>query len=195
MASGSEDTALVGIYSSTTGLLEKVRYHAGMSYDDAEYFYDELARLEKIEDWLGGNGLRYAYDAAGRMTTLTDYDDPTLEYEYDAAGNVESMTDYHNNETTCVYDDAGRFTPMTTPYFPSCPRRRESSGKPKWIPACAGRTEGMVSFGTDASVHGLGSPQLKQCHRYRSPPHSLRKQPVAGDRRPSRTQEWGIKGW
>ena len=40
-----------------------------MSYDDAEYFYDELARLEKIEDWLDGNRLLAAYDAAGHMTT------------------------------------------------------------------------------------------------------------------------------
>ena len=55
-----------------------MRHHADTSYDDAEYFYDDLARLVKIEDWLGGNGLRYAYDAAGRMTTLTDYDDSTL---------------------------------------------------------------------------------------------------------------------
>ena len=41
------------------GFLEKVRYHAGMSSHDAEYIYDELARLEKIEGWLSGNGLRW----------------------------------------------------------------------------------------------------------------------------------------
>lgn len=56
--------------TTTTGLLEKVRYHADATYDDAEYFYDGMGRLNKIEDWLGGNGLRYAYDAAGPLTTL-----------------------------------------------------------------------------------------------------------------------------
>jgi YD repeat-containing protein len=54
-----------------------------------------LARVTKITNWIDGtNGLRYGYDDAGRLTSITDYDDSTLTYAYDAAGNVTSMTDY-----------------------------------------------------------------------------------------------------
>ena len=51
--------------------------------------------MTKLTDWSGGNGLRYAFDPGGRLTTLTDYNDQTLTYAYDASENVTSMTDWH----------------------------------------------------------------------------------------------------
>jgi YD repeat-containing protein len=75
--------------------MTKVTYTAGANTFDANYFYDSLARVVKITDWIDGtNGLRYGYDDGGRLTSITDYDDSTLTYAYDAAGNVTSMTDY-----------------------------------------------------------------------------------------------------
>ncbi|MBN2312000.1 MAG: RHS repeat-associated core domain-containing protein [Candidatus Hydrogenedentes bacterium] len=49
------------------------------------------------------DGLQYAYDVAGRLTQLTDYDASHLDYAYDAAGNVTSMNDYHGNTTLYTY--------------------------------------------------------------------------------------------
>jgi len=77
-------------YSSTTGLLTKVRYTSGSNTYDADYEYDGIARLTKITDWIDDtnwngyvDGLRYGYDAAGQLTRITDYDDSYLTYEYD----------------------------------------------------------------------------------------------------------------
>ncbi|MBI2433853.1 MAG: tetratricopeptide repeat protein [Candidatus Hydrogenedentes bacterium] len=105
-------------YNAQTGKLETVRYHAGAGYDDAVYHFDSLGRLVEIDDWISavaGETLEYAYDAAGRVTTLTDYDDETLSYAYDDAGNITSMTDYHGFTTSYDYDDNGRLETLTAP--------------------------------------------------------------------------------
>ena len=81
-----------------------------MQYDDG------AARLVKLTDWIDGtDGLRYAYDDVGRLTTLTDYDDSTLTYTYDAAGNALTMVDYHGNTTTYTYNDIGQLATLTAP--------------------------------------------------------------------------------
>lgn len=50
---------------------------------------DDRAQLTKLTDWLDGvNGLRYSYDDAGRISTITDYDNSVLGYDYDGVGNV-----------------------------------------------------------------------------------------------------------
>ena len=72
--------------------------------------------LTKLTDWIDGtDGLRYAYDDVGRLTTLTDYDDSYLTYTYDAAGNVLTMVDYHGNTTTYTYNDIGQLATLTAP--------------------------------------------------------------------------------
>ncbi len=52
-----------------------------------------MNRLTKVQ-----TPYRVEYDASvrqdGQVTSITDYDDSTLTYAYDAAGNVTSMTDY-----------------------------------------------------------------------------------------------------
>ena len=61
--------------------MTKVTYTAGGSTYDAEYEYDGNARLVNLLDWIDDvDGLEYAYDAAGRLTQLTDYDGTTLDY-------------------------------------------------------------------------------------------------------------------
>jgi len=102
-------------YSDTTGLLTRVRYTSGANTYDAYYYYDGRQALTKISDWMGGGGLRYAYDAGGRLTRITDYDGGTLDYTYDAAGNVLTMSDYHGHETVYTYTDVGRVSTVTAP--------------------------------------------------------------------------------
>jgi RHS repeat-associated protein len=62
-----------------------------------------------------GNGLRYAYDDAGRLTRLTDYDNSTLDYTYDGSGNVLTLNDYHGKSTTYTYTDTGQLSTITAP--------------------------------------------------------------------------------
>jgi RHS repeat-associated protein len=103
-------------FSSTTGMISKVRYISGGTTYDAFYNYDGKGHLTQLTDWLDAtNGLRYAYDAAGRLTQLTDYDNAALTYAYDAAGDVTSMTDYHGNSTTYTYTDTGQLSTLTAP--------------------------------------------------------------------------------
>ncbi|MCC6695244.1 MAG: RHS repeat protein [Candidatus Hydrogenedentes bacterium] len=50
-------------FSATTGLMTEVTYTSGANTYDANYYYDGLARVTKITDWIDGtNGLRYGYD-------------------------------------------------------------------------------------------------------------------------------------
>jgi RHS repeat-associated protein len=100
-------------YSASTGLLTKVRY--GGSYD-VDYTYDGNGRIMKTTDWIDGtDGIRLAFDNAGRLTTITDYDDRTLSYVYDAAGQVASMTDYHGKTTSYSYNPTGQISGLTAP--------------------------------------------------------------------------------
>ena len=106
-------------YDGTTGLMTKVRYWTGSTSYDADYTYDGLARSTKLTDWMESatpkNGLRYAYDTAGRLTTLTDYDNAALSYTYDTSGRALTMTDYHNNTTSYTYSNTGRLSTLTAP--------------------------------------------------------------------------------
>jgi len=64
---------------------------------------------------MGGGGLRYGYDDASRLTTITDYDNSVLTYTYDASGNVITMDDYHSNDTTYTYTDTNQLSTITAP--------------------------------------------------------------------------------
>jgi RHS repeat-associated protein len=114
-ASGTVDPTEL-FFSGNTGLLTKIAYTSGGSTSYANYYYDGRRALTKLTDWIDGtDGLRYAYDPGGRLTTLTDYDDSTLEYTYDGAGNVLTMEDYHGSTTSYTYTDLGQVSTLTAP--------------------------------------------------------------------------------
>jgi RHS repeat-associated protein len=114
-ASGTVDPTEY-FFHGTTGLMTKVRYTADGNTSDAVYAYDAAARLTKLTDWIDGtDGLRYAYNDAGRLTKLTDYDNSTLEYTYDAGGNVLTMEDYHGSVVTYTYTDRNEVSTITAP--------------------------------------------------------------------------------
>jgi YD repeat-containing protein len=72
-----------------------------------------------------GNGDHYfEYDALSRLTKYRDFDDDpngtrqTMAYGYDAAGNVTSMTDYEGGVWSYAYTDTNRLWTMTGPSVP-----------------------------------------------------------------------------
>ncbi len=72
----------------------------GYSGAVATYYPD--GRLESVTDPLS-NTTRYAYDVAGRTTTITNPDGGTVATTYDPAGNILSRTDPLSHTTTYAY--------------------------------------------------------------------------------------------
>jgi RHS repeat-associated protein len=111
-------------YSSTTGLLSRVTYtNAGVA-KYVNYVYDAAGQLTQITDWCNGdgNGNHYLlYDTAGRLTQYRDYDDNLsgayhrLNYAYDAADRVTTMTDYHGYNMTYSYTARNQVSTITAP--------------------------------------------------------------------------------
>jgi len=104
-------------YNAATGLPSKMRYWTGATYHDADYVYDGAARVARINDWLDATvGIQYAYDALGRLSTLTDYSlSKQLSYTYDAAGRIASMTDYNGHTTNYTHTARGELARITAP--------------------------------------------------------------------------------
>jgi len=58
---------------------------------------------------------QYAYDDAGRRTSVTDALTHTTTFAYDAAGNQLSVTDANSHTTQYVYDAGNRRTKVIYP--------------------------------------------------------------------------------
>jgi RHS repeat-associated protein len=106
-------------YDNTKGQLTKKRYtNAGVA-KDVDYYYDNLGRPNRVDDWMGdtsNDGHHFAYDANGNVTTYTDFDDKTLTQVPDEYGRPSSMTAYEaGNTQSYVYDNMGRLTTLTAP--------------------------------------------------------------------------------
>lgn len=96
--------------------MTKTRYNSGQNSYDADYYRDGVGRVTKLTDWIDGtDGIRYAYDTEGRLTTVTDYDDSVLTYSYDTKGKVTSVNDYHGSTVSYSYDGDGVLTGITAP--------------------------------------------------------------------------------
>jgi RHS repeat-associated protein len=57
----------------------------------------------------------YAYDEAGRQTTISHSDGTIVQFEYDAAGNVTRRSDGNGRDTTYTYDPLNRVKTSTDP--------------------------------------------------------------------------------
>ena len=73
-----------------------------------------LGRLIRFTD-AAGKVLRYAYDSAGNLTTLTYPGQQQVTYRYDAARRLTSVTDWANRVTSYTYDADSRVTTITRP--------------------------------------------------------------------------------
>ncbi len=77
------------------------------------YAWDAVGRLTDLT-YPSGERVRRAYDAAGQLTTVTDWADRVFTYAYDADGLTTEVA-YPNGVTTDVdRDDAGQAVAMTT---------------------------------------------------------------------------------
>lgn len=80
------------------------------------YEYDELGRM--IAERSGKEGklvARYAYDAEGRRTEITNGKGEKIKLTYDPLGRVSSSTDAMGGITKLTYDVADRVTSVTDP--------------------------------------------------------------------------------
>ena len=59
----------------------------------------------------GGN--QFAYDSAGRVTSLTDLNGGVTQFAYDSQGNLLSLTDPVGNTTSWLHDSANQVTQQT----------------------------------------------------------------------------------
>jgi RHS repeat-associated protein len=78
------------------------------------YAYDGAGRLTTVKDplWNSANPTQHQnvrhYDADGNLTSVTDGDSHTTSYSYDAAGEQTSVTQPNGSVQTTSYDGAGR---------------------------------------------------------------------------------------
>ena len=107
-----------------------------ITYPDSSvtsFTYNNLDRLIQVRDSVGMTG--YAYDAAGRLSSMTTPYELSVAYAYDEAGNINQVTypgnrkviytydalnrlstvriDWLNLEADYTYDQAGRLTGLT----------------------------------------------------------------------------------
>ncbi len=72
-----------------------------------DYLSDPTHYLEDVIDPLGRVGARTDYDAAGRLTQVTDASGHTVNLGFAPGSDVETITDALGNQTTMEYDDQG----------------------------------------------------------------------------------------
>jgi RHS repeat-associated protein len=112
------DRAVPGVdttfkYAKTTAGSEA--YFAGRTegagVDNVDYYYDKLGNLTEVSD--AGGVVRYGYDDASRLTTLTDPWKQVTTYGYDNADHRTLVTFPGAGTQGIGYDKAGRETGIT----------------------------------------------------------------------------------
>ena len=112
--------------------------------------YDGRGRVKSLADH-DGNTTAYAYDAAGRLSTVTYPDhgttDGTVEFTWTPAGRVHTRTDQKGVVTTYTYDDLHRLTG----------RAYSTGGSDSFAYDRSGR---LISAGGNAAVRSWGYDAL-----------------------------------
>ncbi len=83
--------------------------------DDAQraYAFDADGRILSLSD-PQGNALVYTYNADGRLDRVSDESgDRYLQFTYDAQGRIDAVSDHTNRRVGYAYDDAGDSTEVT----------------------------------------------------------------------------------
>jgi RHS repeat-associated protein len=104
---GGTTTTLINDAQGRT--LEKRQHTAGAdsSYDATKYAYTAAGQLSTVTDPVG-NVWRYTYDLRGRVVATDDPDAGRSTMVYNAAGQVLSSTDSHGRTIANTYDVLGR---------------------------------------------------------------------------------------
>lgn len=90
--------------------LTSIRYSDGTT-PNVTFEYDNAGLRNSMTD--GSGTTRYTWDSLGRLTQHTDGAAHTVRYGYDLAGNVTSLTYPGSEVVTRSYDDAGRLERVT----------------------------------------------------------------------------------
>ncbi|MEN6460939.1 MAG: X2-like carbohydrate binding domain-containing protein [Syntrophomonas sp.] len=93
-------------YTYTNGMLSTAIDPAGVTIN---YTYDAAGRVTSISDE-EGNKTTITYDAQDRPLTITDPLGCTLSYSYDSYGNKTSETDGNGNTTSYTYNNDHKMT-------------------------------------------------------------------------------------
>ncbi len=94
----------------------------------ARYAYDAAGNLTSRSEGTS-QPTTYSYDAAGRIASVTDGAGSTT-YERDALGNVASATDALGATTSYAYDALGNLTSVTSPTGATERIARDAAGRP-----------------------------------------------------------------
>ncbi|MDA8259288.1 MAG: DUF6531 domain-containing protein [Betaproteobacteria bacterium] len=96
-----------GSLNTTPNVTARLKYIDNAWGDRLTLAYDASGRLSTITDNLGiagRTGLTFTYDANGRLKDVTDWTARTWSFAYDASGNLQTRTNPLNEALTYAYD-------------------------------------------------------------------------------------------
>lgn len=79
------------------------------------YLADPVHYLDAVTDPLGRVGVRYEYDADGRLAAIIDEDGNRSEQSWDLEGFSGTQSDFRGNVTTIYYNDRGNIVRQENP--------------------------------------------------------------------------------
>jgi RHS repeat-associated protein len=125
-------------------------------------FYDELNRL-KQEKLPEPRTIDYTYDRAGNLKTFSD-GGGLVAYDYDAANRLTALTEPGGHRTTFAYDGRGNRTQVAFPNSVTIKIRPDLSNRVEQIEATKPGSPALVSLIDDYSS-GSGERALRQTVR------------------------------
>lgn len=93
---------------SLTGLLETIKYADGCK---VTLKYDDLRRLNEVEDWLGNTKIEWG--VYKQLKSITDFSGRKVSYEFSPMGNMTQMTYPDGKKVKYSYDDCLRLSNLS----------------------------------------------------------------------------------
>jgi YD repeat-containing protein len=117
------------------------------------YAYDHAGRLERVDYPASLGSVDLAYEDAGRLSTITDWDSRVTSLAYDPAGNLTELDRPGDLVSSYAYDDVNRPLSVTHAY----------EGEMFQLPdgSLVGRRVGSKSGGPTIDVLRKGQPAEK----------------------------------
>lgn len=109
--------------------------------------YDETGRLVAETDG-SGDELSYAYDAGGRLQSISYPDAGKVSYAYDKANQMTSLTDWSGRVTTFGWTEDGELSAQGTPNGVAEVDEYDAAGRVSTITAARGSTQ-LAAFSYD----------------------------------------------
>ncbi|WP_167306012.1 RHS repeat-associated core domain-containing protein [Cellulomonas shaoxiangyii] len=132
------------------------------------YAYDNLGRVLEVDR--GATSVGYAWDVLGRLTELTYPTGNTVQREYDAAGQLTTVTDWANREYTYTYDADGLVEQLAYPNGVTTDYDHDANGQTLVVTTSGNGTDLLeLAYGyTDAGL--LADQATTRSPHSRAPP-------------------------